>query len=568
MIQKKSIKVLFLLIFIAPLMLKIIYIDHFMYVRTGVKFLGAYQAITNDAIIFFSIIALFYLSLLTKVPRLISIAFRAFALILFCIYIADIIILLNFNTHLTVTDFQKYASYSLKYIQQILGLRAFLLLLIILPLIGFIYFLIFRSYNITSTRQHLIAAFVLAILLLTSAFNSRVQYVHSWVYKNVIDYNLTVQTESSEYSESFTKRMRFKNKNICSPHTPEQKNIIILMVESLSSYQSNLFSGIKNWTPHLDGIAENNIHFKNFYANGFNTEDAEIALLTGLLPIYQPSSYSRGGGTSFSGFFNVTRSLPNTLNANGYKTEFLTTADLSFADTGKWAKSIGFDYVEGHEHPYYNDWARYHFKAAPDEALYDRTLDRIEKNKNNKYLIFIKTVSTHHPFVNPENGNRSEAEAFQYADRQIGIFHKNLIDNGFFDNGILIIVGDHHSMIPLKKNEISKFGPMRASSRIPLIISYGDKVKRIEYDQYQQTDIHNSLSNLVSNKQCYSDWTGDLLGKEKLPPKYIAYRRGDTRNIISVFYGNADYEVMLDGDSTSIINAKQLPKSDTDSTLR
>jgi len=328
------------------------------------------------------------------------------------------------------------------------------------------------------------------------------------------------------------------------------------MVESLSSYQSDYFSGVRNWTPNLDKIAQKNIAFTRFYANGFTTEDAEVALLTGQHPIYAPSSYSNGGETSFSGFYNPTDSLPRKLEHHGYETEFLTSADLSFSNTGVWAKSIGFNYVEGHKHNSYNSWERFNFKAAPDEALYQRLLARVNFNKDRNYFLFAKTVSTHHPFVNPVNKNRSEEEAFRYADQQIDLLYKKLIENYFFDDGMLIIVGDHHAMVPLKKEEADILGEFRAAARVPLII-VGEGYATPTKSSYQQVDVFNSIKGLVSGESCNTDWVGDIFVEK--PASYIAHRRGDNRNIISVFTDKADYLVSLNGDETAIDNSHDHP---------
>ena len=145
------------------------------------------------------------------------------------------------------------------------------------------------------------------------------KYVHAWIYRNVIDHNIIVFSEAREYGNSFISDFSFHEEEHCYLKAAGKPNIIILMVESLSSYQSDYFSGIKNWTPNLDLIASRNSSYKNFYANGFTTEDGEVSLLTGLLPIYRPSSYSDAGGVAFNGFFGLKNSLPNILKKQGYR---------------------------------------------------------------------------------------------------------------------------------------------------------------------------------------------------------------------------------------------------------
>jgi hypothetical protein len=128
-----------------------------------------------------------------------------------------------------------------------------------------------------------------------------------------------------------------------------------------------------------------------------------------------------------------------------------------------------------------------------------------------------------------------------------------LLDNGFFKKGLLIIVGDHHSMTPLKKAEAELYGQFKASAKVPLVIADGKHVATLENHQYQQIDIFNSLQGLVRGEQCSSDWNGVLLGESKIPPNYISHRRGDNRDMVSVFAENDEFLLKLDGDNTRLI---------------
>lgn len=542
----------------APLLLKGWYVDNFIYHYTNTRWLGFTQVIANDAVLYCGILALLYVSVLPSVNRWLAASFRLAATIIFAIYIIDYIIIANFNTHLAVGDAIKYADYSFKYIQQIYDINSFGIAAFIAMVTGFILYLCSASLSITPTRPSKLPILFILSLPLASAFADHEKYAHAWIYKNVVDYNLTILSESSSYSDEFAKTVKFQDQADCQTNPPESKNIILVMVESLSAYQSRYFSGINDWTPNIDAIAERHLAFKNFYANGFITEDGEIALLTGLPAIYPPSTYTDDGGTSFFSFYQVADSLPNILKKYRYKSEFLTTADLEFGNTGVWAKSIGFDYVEGHDNPEYDHWERFHFQAAPDEALYIRAIDRIRKNRNNPFFLFIKTVSSHHPYINPENKEKSESAAIVYTDKQLGRFYRQLQDSHFFNDGLLIIVGDHHSLTPLRKAEVDLYGAAKATARIPLIIASGDAPAGVENRQFQQTDVFNSLQSMVSGRQCHSDWNGLLLGASSIAPKYILHRRGDNRDMVSVFTDSADYFVKLDGDQTRVVGKQPL----------
>lgn len=539
--------------FMAPFVLKAQYVDKFVHCNTQADIRGALQVFTHDSIVYFVMLLFVYISFLPNLYRIVAWGLRLFAIMILSVYVVDLFIIINFNTHLTIEDAVKHSGYAVDYLRQIHNGQ----LVLGLGLLFFVVSAVFitEKHKFCERRQHVVVLLAMVLFLTVYGCSNRAQYVNSWVYKNVFEYNWELSSLAAPYSEEFITNFEFQEKIAVTGNIPKSPNIIILMVESLSSYQSKLFSGIKDWTPNLDKIAKDNMYFSNFYANGYLTEDGEVSILTGLLPLTAPSIYANDGGVSFRGFYNISETLPNVLKERGYTSEFITSADLGFSNTRSWARNIGFDYTEGHEHPYYNTWPRYHFQAAPDEALYDRVLSRIEQNSlNDRYFLFVKTVSTHHPFFDPEAMTVSEAGTFKYADKQLGLFYEELKQTDFFDNGLLVIVGDHHSMVPLKKSEMEMFGASRASARVPLVVVGGGA--RIAVDlPFQQVDIFNSLRNYVSDVRSVSSWRGDFLTYPVIPPQYIAHKRGDSRNNVNVFFEELDLNVILDGDDTRLRDA-------------
>ena len=553
---------------ISPLILKGIFVSYRVYSSTGDIFLGFIQVIANDSLMYSIILVVFYISFLEITHKIVAFILKLSAFLALIIYIIDIVLIYSFNTHLTLGDTIKYASYAPQYLSQISNFKDILVVVSSIGLLVIIMSLTFANLRIKEKKLHVLVILLIFSIFMWTLLPRNNDYSHSWIYENVVEYNLEVLSESNRYSENMINNIDNTFIENCYSKNPENPNIILLMVESLSAYQSNYFSGIYDWTPNLDTIARNNISFKNFYANGFCTEDAMISLLTGLPPIYPPAIYTARGGTSFNGFFNIKESLPNILKQKGYRSEYITTGDVGFGNARKWLKSIGFDYVEGYEHPFYKGWDRFHFESAPDEALYQRVLDRIKNEIKNKYFIYMSTLSTHHPFVNPENNNKSEAETFKYADKQLGIFYKKLMEADFFNDGILIIVGDHHSMIQISEEEKKLFGDLKAPARVAAVLSFGDKKHLAINEQYQQIDIFNGIKNLISETGCYSDWIGDPITTVSIPPKYIFHRRGDNRSVISVFDQNHDYLVKLDGDSTRFIGPVPENKESQDLIIR
>ena len=240
--------------------------------------------------------------------------------------------------------------------------------------------------------------------------------------------------------------------------------IVLVIVESLSAYHSRAWSGLNDWTPQLDRLMHDGRSFINFFANGTSTEDGLVALLTGEPPIPKPERR-----TIFRQFSAVKETVPRALNELGYHTAFLTTGNLGFLDKGTWLKSIGFAEAEGHDYPGYRGLPRFHFDAATDDALYDRTLRWMEANEGNPFFLMLETVSSHQPYVDPSTGIKSIELAFRYADAALGRFVTALRRTGYLDRGYLVVMGDHRAMVPVSKAESERYGD-RAYSRVPLLL--------------------------------------------------------------------------------------------------
>ncbi|WP_426417192.1 LTA synthase family protein [Aestuariirhabdus sp. LZHN29] len=399
---------------------------------------------------------------------------------------------------------------------------------------------------------------MLPALALAAWLPSNVGYVHSWGYENVLRVNLSsgvTEPYSAPFIEALEQRNRDRPLLQCNKTdgTGAGRNVVLVILESFSAYHSRFFSGLNDLTPQMDRIARENRALTNFHANGFTTEAGLLALLTGRISLPVVEENSLGAGVSFKGGFNLDHTLPKMLSNEGYFSAFLTSGDLGFLDKGKWLKSIGFDHVEGHQHPFYRPWPRFHFQAAPDRALYLRSLQAIEKleTRPRPFFLTVETVSTHLPFINPETGIKTEAAAVSYADKALGEFYDRIVKSGFFKRGgMLLIVSDHRSMTPIKSAELERFGE-RAESLVPMIIV--DPLQNFtgEDDALgQQTDLVGSLQSQVAGVSCQGRFQSDLFDPSS-NADCVFHSSGVVRDRVSVLcHGEPEQVVILNGDDT------------------
>ncbi|MBS0583102.1 MAG: LTA synthase family protein [Proteobacteria bacterium] len=384
------------------------------------------------------------------------------------------------------------------------------------------------------------------------------KYINYPLLQNFIAANLADSVDR-HYSTAYADTLRKEYvppAPVCEAGRGLRPNIIIVAVESLSMYHSKLFGDGAD-TPHLDAIAQENTWFPDFIANGFTTDSGLIAMITGKPPIPTLGRYQ--SAEAFAGFESPEGALPDIVHAHGYTTHFFTTGDLGFLDKSTWLKELGFDSWEGAEQPFYNGWKRRHFNAAEDKALYQRFLQWLDArpaDSSAPWLAFVLTVSTHPPFVNPENESLDETGAFRYADKQIGMLYDELGKRDFFRNGVLMISGDHRSMTPLSATELARFGDS-ALARTPFVVATQLPIaKGAVAGKFQQVDIAPSIAELLGDHACRKIDQGTFLSLPPQPARYIAHARGDRRNQIDIYFDGKQADLVLAGDQSNWIGPK------------
>ena len=193
---------------VVPLIIRAIYVDNLLDVEMGAKFFGAKEVVLNDAIIYFFIVLLLYISFSGKKHRVFALMGRVLAILLLLIYFVDCMVIINFNTHLTLQDSLKYTSYSLKYIQQISSGEGILLLFLALVVMVIVILNILSRRTIRTQKSHLAIIALLVSLLSLSFLKSDQSYIHSWAYRNIFQYNTTILSQTADYSDEFVQSLK------------------------------------------------------------------------------------------------------------------------------------------------------------------------------------------------------------------------------------------------------------------------------------------------------------------------------------------------------------------------
>ncbi len=407
-----------------------------------------------------------------------------------------------------------------------------------------------------SRRPRLAAGFAAAALLsLGFAVFARahpVQYVHRLLVYNVAEVNLPQQRVKafSTAHASEQKALAARIPVRCEQSTATVGDVAIVLVESLSAWHSRLLGGTHDWTPRLDAIARDNHYFTHFYANGFTTSSGEIALVAARVPFNPPGE----AWMRFENYIGMQGSLVDVAHRANHQAAFFTSGDLGFLDIGEWLHATGFDVVDGNRSPFYDGMKRWQFGAAEDAALYARYLDWLDHREDPRPAVSVLlTVSSHPPFVDPRTGKVDPRGSFDYVDRELERFYLALQRRGFFEHGILMVLGDHRTMTPLHDSELRRWGE-RAFARVPLVVAGAVDMPAVVEAPFQQTDIAPSLADRLGLDECHGAFAGSFLRPAPVPPAFVVHVRGDDRNRVDVYQGATDvFGYRLNGDASDWI---------------
>lgn len=485
---------------------------------------------------------------------------RGMALVALWVYTVDVAVMAQFGTRLMLSDVQVYSADPLL----AAGLAVSLPLwqqAVLLLVLGLTFWI-----GCVPVRQRLPARrTVLATVLLLAGGGLMLwwwppaSYVHQWALSNVVQVNLPTGI-ATPYGDPARKRLQETlPARQCYPGSNTRKNVVMLILESWSTYHGRrwLAEGGRSWTPRLDALAGQGLWFSQLYAGGHNTNKGLTSLLAGkeirlpVLPAHQIES--------FAGGWKSRNALPQQLDEAGYRSVFLTSGDLGYTRKGEWLKHIGFDRMSGSKDEAYAGIERHQFGSVADPVLYAhaRSVIRQQRQAGIPSFIVVENVSTHQPYRQPETGEQSEEAVFRYMDRTAADFIEGLREDGFMDDGVLIVVSDHRAMTFETAAEHKVFGPS-AAARIPGFILADGITPGEVAEPTHQADMMFTVMDQASSEVCGRRGQRSLLSEQPLTSRCLLHARGDQRDKVDVFCADGYGRVRVEGDNSRFVHASGL----------
>jgi phosphoglycerol transferase MdoB-like AlkP superfamily enzyme len=223
---------------------------------------------------------------------------------------------------------------------------------------------------------------------------------------------------------------------------PEKhKNVVIVVMESMSGSFMAAFGNKEGITPNLDALAKNSLFFQNAYATGTRTVRGLEAVTLSIPPTPGQSILRRPGNENLD-------SLGFVFKDRGYDTKFIYGGYGYFDNMNYFFDHNGFQAVDradfaGNEKTFANAW------GLCDEDIYSKVMDEADRSHaaGKPFMDVVMTISNHRPYTFPTGridapqGKRSSA--VKYADYAIGKFLKDAERKPWFKDTIFVIVADH-----------------------------------------------------------------------------------------------------------------------------
>ncbi|RWW92354.1 LTA synthase family protein [Flavobacterium cerinum] len=299
----------------------------------------------------------------------------------------------------------------------------------------------------------------------------------------------------------------------------EKKNVVFILVESLSGSFMKEFGNQENITPFLDSLAQKSVFFENLYATGTRTVRGMEAVTLCIPPTPGQSIVKRPENANLY-------TVNSIFKAKNYDCNFFYGGDGYFDNMNSYFGGNGFNIydrgrgsvlsdkikttrnnIDDSEVTFENAW------GICDEDIFNKMLTVADKQYKNKqpFFNFVMTTSNHRPYTYPDEkidipSGSSRQGAVKYTDFAIRELFKKAKSKPWFKNTVFVIIADHCAS-SAGKDEIDV-----ANYHIPaFIVNLPENSNQKIAKQCSQIDLFPTLFSLM-----HWNYQSDFFGKSVL----------------------------------------------------
>ena len=222
----------------------------------------------------------------------------------------------------------------------------------------------------------------------------------------------------------------------------DNKNVIVLILESFSQEYIGAYSGKTSYTPFFDSLISVSYAPKFAFANGKKSIEAMPAVVAGIPTLMDNPYLSSQYAT------NRINSLANILREMGYYTAFYHGGNNGTMGFDYFAYISGFQHYKGkNEYPnpadYDGQWGVW---DEPYLQYFCKELTNIKQ----PFFTCLFTLSSHHPYLLPEQykdrfseGKLPIHKTIRYSDFALKRFFESAKKSDWYKNTLFVLVADH-----------------------------------------------------------------------------------------------------------------------------
>ncbi|AWH83929.1 sulfatase [Flavobacterium album] len=303
----------------------------------------------------------------------------------------------------------------------------------------------------------------------------------------------------------------------------EKKNVVFILVESLSGSFMKEFGNQEHITPFLDSLAQKSVFFENLYATGTRTVRGMEAVTLCIPPTPGQSIVKRPENANLY-------TVNSVFKARGYDSNFFYGGDGYFDNMNAYFGGNGFtiydrgrgsvlsdkikttrNNIDDNEVTFENAW------GICDEDIFNKMLKVADRQYKDKlpFFNFVMTTSNHRPYSYPEGkidipSGTSRQGAVKYTDYALRDLFQKAKTKPWYKNTVFVIIADHCAS-SAGKDEIDV-----ANYHIPaFIVNLPESDNKKIAQQCSQIDLFPTLFSLM-----HWNYESDFFGKNVLGSNY------------------------------------------------
>lgn len=350
-------------------------------------------------------------------------------------------------------------------------------------------------------------------------------------YENIVDY-LKVQNINKE-TLSYD---RFYDYATNETQQGAQPNIVIIVIESMSTHKSSLMFNELDSTPFLRDLSERSLYFPNYYANARTTARAMFSIITGITDV----------GESFKTSSRDPNAVDQKLvwdDFSGYEKLYMIGGNANWANI-RGIITNNVDGVKVYEEGFWKS-PRLDVWGISDLDLLQEANELLSQQKT-PFISLIQLSTLHSPFSVPPGiadfdytmpddeylkrygfVNKPEYLAMKFCDYAIKKYFEIAQKSNYYENTIFILTGDHGMGEPSPSAGTNYQNIRLHEFQVPLIIHSPKRFPRGEilYQSGGHIDIFPTAAHLAGVKIQNTTMGRDLLDSRFGDDRFTFIRR-------------------------------------------